>query len=361
VAAVLGCAGGVVAMTRPQKMTQMQQMLQMAHTGHAFMQAVTARALLDTTHSISVNLGFTFAPEGVDPNAMSMKAYLQPEGADADKHADGTTKGQILITFKAQAGKAAVLKEQFEEAFTKAKEHFAESEAGPPVPPAMLDAFKVLHTEGSDKVDLQLMIPMNAPKGDEEKLKDGMAAKPTLTFGLSLGRDFGEIVENSHGCPTTLPAGFKVSATTKLAVAVIDTLEDTVLKEMRTSSGDPVLSAAPMRDIKAMIAQAEALEAFSSFSSNTTVRYNTEAIEAATCDAEESEKTKKQHQRAKEMAPHMLRSVLGGASVKAMAGLSEYTDSLHSIRYLGLPSGYEFLVEFTNFKLTPVITELLGR
>jgi len=221
----------------------------------------------------------------------------------------------------------------------------------------MLDAFKVLHTDGSDKVDLQLMIPMmNAPKGDEEKLKDGMAAKPTLTFGLSLGRDFGEIVENSHGCPITLPAGFKVSATTKLAVAVIDTLEDTVLKGMRTSSGEDV-----MRKIKQKIAQAEALEAFSSFSSNTTVRYNTEAIEAATCDPEESKELKKQHQEIKEMAPHMLRHVLGGASVEAMAGLSEYTDSLHSIRYLGLPSGYEFLVEFKNFKLTPVITELLGR
>merc|ERR1711957_1077328 len=185
-----------------------------------------------------------------------MKAYLQPEGADTDKNADGTTKGQILITFKAQAGNAAVLKEQFEEVFTKAKEHLGEEENDGGGPPAeMLDAFKVLHTEGSDKVDLQLTIPMNAPKGDEEKLKEGMAAKPTLTFGLSLGRDFGEIVENSHGCPTTLPAGFKVSATTKLAVAVIDTLEDTVLKEMRTSSGEDVM----MREIKQMIAQAEAL------------------------------------------------------------------------------------------------------
>jgi len=348
VAAVLGCVGGVVAMTRPQELTPMQQMQQMAHTGHAFMQAVALRALADTGHSISVDLGMTFAPEGEEPNAMSMKAYLQPAKEEGKKSA------AVIVTFKAKEGKGGDLKTQFEKALTAAKDHVGSEEGGNEEAAAMLDLVAVSNEE--DKVHLRITPPLpEVPEEDKKTLEEGMQAKPTLELELSTGRDFQQMVDNIHGCQATLPGGFKISATTKLAAAIVSTVED-----MGAQLG--AHQSMEIHQAKKML-ESHAFAAFSSVSSQSTVRYNPEKLEAAACPQSEEEKehNKNHIESMKGMMPRLLGHTLGAGTVKELAGLSEHADSLHSIRVVGtLPDGYELHAEFKDFKLTPVITELLA-
>lgn len=352
VAAVLGCVGGVVAMTRPQELTPMQQMQQMAHTGHAFMQAVALRALADNGHSTSVDLGMTFAPEGEEPNAMSMKAYLQPAKEEGKKSA------AVIVTFKAKEGSGEDLKTQFEKALTAAKEHVGSAEGGGEEAAAVFDLVAVSNEE--DKVHLRITPPgplPEVPEEDKKTLEEGMQAKPTLELELSTGRDFQQMVDNIHGCEATLPGGIKISATTKLATAIVSTVEDMGAQLGARQHGREIHQA------KMMLKEAEAVAAFSSFSSQSTVRYNPEKLEAAACPQSEEEKEhkKKQIEFMKGMMPHLLGHNLGAGTVKELAGLSEHADSLHSIRVVGaLPDGYELHAEFKDVKLTPVITELLA-
>jgi len=253
-----------------------QQMQQMAHTGHAFMQAVALRALADTTNSISIDLGLTFAPEGEEPNAMSMKAYLQPAKTEDEKSA------AVIVSFKAKEGSGDGLKTQFEKALTAAKEHIGAGEGGKDAA-AMFDMVDVSNEE--DKVHLRITPPFPpVPKEDQKMLEEGMQAKPTLELELSIGRDFQQMVDNIHGCEATLPGGFKISAATKLAAAIVSTVEDMGQELGAHQHGREI------HEVKKMVARAEALGHISSVSSQSTIRYNSEKLEAAACPQSEENK-----------------------------------------------------------------------
>merc|ERR1711920_262372 len=104
----------------------------------------------------------------------------------------------------------------------------------------------------------------------------------------------------------------------------------------------------------------QVFEAFSSFSSKRDIRYNTEKLEAAVCDAEESQEHKEQIEYMKMALPHMLAPQIGEETVRTLAGLKDHAAHLHSIRLAGgLPKDYEIYMEFENFHLTPVIAEFL--
>merc|ERR1711948_165098 len=104
----------------------------------------------------------------------------------------------------------------------------------------------------------------------------------------------------------------------------------------------------------------QALLAFSSFSTHSVLRYNKQKLEAAVCDAKESQQHKEMIEQMKAALPHMLAPVIGEETVKALAGLKDHASHLHSIRFAGgLPADYEVYMEFDNFHLTPVIAEFL--
>merc|ERR1711972_1230905 len=115
------------------------------------------------------------------------------------------------------------------------------------------------------------------------------------------------------------------------------------------------------RQARLVMKRVEAVQAaFSSFSSHSDIRYKTEKLEAAVCDEEESEEHKQQVEMMKVMLPHQLAPVVGEETVRTAAGLKDYADHLHSIRFVGgLPGDYEIYAEFKNFHLTPVISEFL--
>merc|ERR1711994_657582 len=86
-----------------------------------------------------------------------------------------------------------------------------------------------------------------------------------------------------------------------------------------------------------MVQEMKALEAFSSVSSKSEIRYDTAKLEDAVCDAEESKEHKEQVEQMKAMLPHMLVPQIGEQTVRAAAGLTEYADHLHSIEIGGFP------------------------
>merc|ERR1711972_1021084 len=219
----------------------------------------------------------------------------------------------------------------------------------------MFDMFDIA-TDGddSDKVRITVSPPGPPedmmPEEDQEKLEEGMAAKPTLKISVYTGRDFQQMVDNIHGCFATLAGGLNITASTTLAKALMDVINDQAVM-------DPSVSG-PQAE---MIAQGMmTFQAFSSFSSHSDIRYKTEKLEAAVCDEEESEEHKQQVEMMKVMLPHQLAPLVGEETVRTAAGLKDYTAHLHSIRFAGeLPGDYEIYMEFGNFHLTPVISEFL--
>lgn len=345
VAAALGTVGAVVGMTRPRVLTPVQQMHQMAHMSHSFLQAFVERALSDT-ETLTVDMGLTFAEAGVEPKVMTIEAYLRP----AENTAKNPEKPHITVAFNAKADQGKALKDQFQKVLDTGKEHLNEKSDGAG---AALDMVSVSSHE--DKVYIRITPPpMGVSKKDEKRLTQGMEAKPTLKFSVGTGRDFEQMVANIHTCPSTLPGGFTISASTQLAEALFETLEQVAGKvdagHARTiAQAKEMLGRVDSRGVKP-------LEGISSLSSQSTVRYNKEALEAATCDKSGEGERKEQVEGAK----MMLQQMLPEGTRKAAAGLAEYADSLHFIRFTGfLPDDYELRVDFTNFKLTPVIKEFL--
>lgn len=351
VAAALGSAGAIFGMTRPKSLTTLQKMQQVAHVGHSFMQAVVTRALQDGDEGISVDMGMIFAPTDLETfEGVSAEVYLRPAEDNADPHAS--------VTFQAKEEQGKALADQFQKILDEAKEHMkTENEDNEHLDEmlAPFDMFDISQDdEDSDKVRITFTPPEQPNFGDDQELlEEGMAAKPTLTLMVHTGRTFQEMVDNIHGCMATLEGGINITASTKLAMALLGVMNDMGDQGLH-EVGYPPHAADHMKE------EMMALEALSSISSKSDIRYDTAKLEEAVCDAEESERQKEQIEQFKAMAPHMLVPMIGEQTVRAAAGLSEYADHLHSFRLAGaLPHDYEIYMEFENFHLTPVIAELL--
>merc|ERR1711920_969308 len=145
-------------------------------------------------------------------------------------------------------------------------------------------------------------------------------------------------------------------ASTKLAKALVDTMSD-MGEEVDQMMSHGHHHSEPARETKHGM---QVLSAFSSFTSHSEIRYNKEKLEAAVCNATESQEHKEQIEMIKGALPHMLAPIIGEETVKALAGLKDHASHLHSIRLAGgLPADYEVYMEFENFHLTPVIAEFL--
>jgi len=358
VVAALGTAGAIVGMTRPKSLTSLQKMQQVAHVGHSFMQAVVARALQEGDGGISVHAGMIFAPVGLEEfPGVSAEVYLRPAEEEA-------AEAHVSVTFQAKVDEGEALKEQFQSILDGAKKKMADGPHAEMAP--MLDSFEVAND--IDKVHIIFTPPPPPPPTTEEademwglrkaeqELEKGMAHKPTLRLAVHTQRDFQEMVDNIHTCAPTVPGGVNITAHTKLAKALIDAMSDVgdevdaMMNGGRHHSGPP---GAAKRDAMVM-------QAFSSFSSHSDIRYNTEKLAAAVCDAEESQRNKDNIEMMKGVLPHMLIPMIGEETVKSLAGLKDHASHLHSIRFAGIfPDNYEIYVEFVNFHLTPIISEFL--
>jgi len=353
VAAALGSAGAVFGMTRPKSLTTLQKMQQVAHVGHSFMQAVVTRALQDDGDGIQIDMGMILAPTDLETfEGVSAEVFLRPAEEGVDPHAS--------VTFQAKEEQGKDLADQFQKILDGAKEHFeklyAQGFDNAHETMSEIDMFDVSQdVEDSDKVRITFTPPEQPNFGEEEEnLEAGMAAKPTLTMMVQTGRNFQEMVDNIHGCIATLDGGINITASTKLAMALFEVMNDMVGGMGLRGRGYPHEMAAQM------VQKMKALEAFSSVSSKSDIRYDTAKLEDAVCDAEESEEHKEQVEQMKAILPQMLAPQIGEQTVRAAAGLSEYADHLHSFRLAGvLPKGYEIYMEFENFHLTPVIAEFL--
>merc|ERR1712113_299353 len=147
----------------------------------------------------------------------------------------------------------------------------------------------------------------------------------------------------------TLPGGLNITASTTLAKALMDVIKH-----------QAAMATPPGRQTMMMEKGFAFWEAFSTISSHSEIRYDTEKLEAAVCDEEESEEHKQQVEYMKAVMPHMLVGMVGEETVRTAAGLKDYADHVHSIRFVGgLPGDYEIYAEFKNFHLTPVISEFL--
>merc|ERR1712051_286009 len=107
----------------------------------------------------------------------------------------------------------------------------------------------------------------------------------TLKLIVHHGRNFQEMVDNIHGCIFTLDGGTNITASTKLAKALLDAMNDMEEKEednMGYHHRNP------------MVQKMKALQALSSVTSHSEIRYDTAKLEDAVCDAEESEDHKQQ-------------------------------------------------------------------
>jgi len=275
-------------------------------------------------------VGMTFAPEDMDEgtwNGLSVQASLRPAEEKG-------VKPFVRVTFKAQEGKGEALEEQFKKVLTEARRHFVNKHA-------LFDMVNVsTDDDDSDKVHIAFHPDEHSPVYPEEV----MAAKPSMDISIKTGRDFEEMVDNIHGCEPTLPGGFQISASTKLAKAIIDTVED-------FGASDPRVRR-----------YVHPLAAFSKLSSHTEMRYDTAALEADTCDEDEMKRRFQQVKRFKENAERMLSRRIGVETVKAASELTDFADHLHSVHVGGgLPGDYEIYIEFENFKLTPVIAKFLQR
>jgi len=341
VAAVLGCAGAVVGLTRPQKLTQMQQMLQTAQMSHSFMQAFVERALQDGAEkSMTVDMGLTFAEAGVEPTAMTIEAYLRPAEEPAN-----TPEPHVVIAFNAKADQAEALKDQIQKVLDELKEMME------------LPADLVALTADEEKVYITITPPpMGMSEEDEEGVEQGMEAKPSFKFSLGTGRDFEQMVAHPGACPVTLPGGFKISASTQIAEALFETMEDVAAKAGNRGHVFHI------RQAKKMFGMVEKpLESISSLASHSAIRYNKEALEASpACDATDGEwkMMNQKFQKFKDDVPEMVPKKIS----EALSGLAEHADSFAYIRFASfLPRDYEVHVDFTNFKITPVIKGLLQK
>lgn len=354
VVAALGSAGAIFGMTRPKSLTTLQKMQQVAHVSHSLMQAVVAKALQDEAEGITADAGIIFAPVTLDEfEGVSAQVHLRPAEA---KGADP----KMSVTFQAKDGEGALLKEQFQNILDGAKETMKE---GPYA--QMVDMLKGVEvefpctenddnsTENDDnkvRIHFSPPAPPNLGKKDEKKLEEGMAAKPTLQLAIHTGKDFQEMVDTIHECPVTILGGVNITASTKLAKALVEAMTD---MGTELDDGNHLSGSEAERDV-------HILQAFSSFSSHSEVRYNTEKLVASACKGHEGKEQKEQIEQMKAALPHMLAPVIGEETVKTLAGLKDHVSHLHSIRLAGgLPEDYEIYMEFENFHLTPVIAEFL--
>merc|ERR1712087_552931 len=322
----------------------------MAHVGHSFMQAVVTRALQDDDEGIAVDMGLTFAPVGLeDWKGVSAHAYLRPaEEKGADPH--------VRVTFQAKDDEGETLKEEFQKILDGVKENMEGF-------PEDITIEISTDEDDGDKVRITISPPSEAdgpgmiPEEDETLLEEGIAAKPTFEMEIHTARTFQEIVDNLHGCPATLDGGRKMTASTKLAKAFLDAMADIGEQGLRGM----IPNRRQRREAREYMTRMRALgDAFASFSSHSDTRYDTEKLNAAVCDEEESEQQREVIEQVKGALPHMLPQMIGEETVKTAAGLKDYADPLHSIRFAGgLPEDYEVYIEFDNFHLTPVISELL--
>jgi len=352
VAAALGTVGAVFGMTRPQQLTTLQKMKRVAHVGHSFMQAVVKRALDDEDDGITVDVTDIFAPAGMDEfPGVSAQFYLRPaEDEDAET--------EFRVTFVSKEGAGEDLQTQLQKVIDSAKDHCLNPpEEGPSRRLQeegdcdMFDQIKLEDGEEDGLVDLVLTPPADMLGEEEDKLEEGMAAKPTLELKVQTGRTVDEMVEAMHGCPWTLPGGLSITANTKLATALLNVVDD-----MSEQVLDPHESSA----VKQAMQAKKVFEAFSSFSLQSETRYNPEKFEAAICDNKESKQQKQQIEFIKGALPYLLVPMLGEETVKAAAGLGEFADHVKSIRFSGsLPANYEIYAEFDNFAILPVVSELL--
>merc|ERR1712038_456729 len=343
VAAALGTAGAIFGVTRPKSLTTLQKMQRVAHVGRSFMQAVVTRALQDDDEGISIDMGMVFAAADLEKfEGVSAAVYLRP-AEDEDANSE-----HITVTFQAKEEQGKALADEFQKILDGMKEHLKDAEDAPPV----WDMLEVSQDEDdSDKVLVTFTNPDEPDFGEEtDNLEEGMAAKPTLTLMGHTGRDFQEMVDNIHGCMATLHGGINITASTKLAMALLHAMNDVEEEELHDMG---------YHQSAQMVQETKAFEAFSSFSSHSDIRYDTAKLEDAVCDAEESDAHKEQVEQMKAMLPHMLAGEVGEDTVRAAAGLTEYADHLHSIEIGGLPHNYEIHMEFENFHLTPVISEFL--
>jgi len=330
VAAALGTVGAIFGMTKFQSLTPAQQMQQMTHAGHSFMQAVVARALQETTEDLSVHMGMAFAPKDMDGwNGLSVQAHLRPAEEEAKKPF-------VRVTFMAKEGQGGKLKAGFKKVVREAQ-NFMTGDDGPGLPQEAedgLDALKI--TNDGDKVDITIT-DKDRVFGRPPELD--MEGEPSLELSIKTGRDFQEIVDNIGGCDSTLLGGINVSASSKLAKAIIDTVGD----EFAGIKKNP-------------------LAAFNKLSSTTTIKYDEAKLEAATCDAKDLREDFRNYRQFKRTVKEQAPEVLGPKTVKAASQLKNSADYVHSLHIGGaLPNGYEIYVEFKNFKLTPVIADFLKR
>jgi len=341
VAAALGTVGAVVGMTRPQVLTPVQQMQQMAHMSHSFLQAFVARALQEEK-ALSVDMGLTLAEEGREPNAMTIDAYLRP--GQEDETAKG--KQELVFAFKAKSDLGDSLKGEFDKMKDEGKKLLKDHAQ-------MLEDMVKVSSEG-DIVTIRIDVPPMGNDMQEEAAKGMGAVKPSFKFSIGTGRGFDEMVDKiAEGvCPVTLPGGVKLSVSTQLATALFETMEKAASKAKMHGHAEQI------GKMKAMLGSVEGpMEGISSLSSQTTVGYNKEAMEKSEMCC---------HFPGKEEMSGPMQQVRGGLQklvpppiAKIVEGLAQYSKSLHYIRFTGLPDGYELHVDFVNFKLTPVLKKLL--
>lgn len=331
VAAALGAVGAIFGMTKLQSLTPAQQMQQMTHAGHSFMQAVVARALQETTEDLSVHMGMAFAPKDMDGwNGLSAQAHLRPAEEKAKKPF-------VRVTFMAKEGQGDKLKAAFKKVVREAQS-FMTGDDGPGLPQEAedgLDALKI--TNDGDTVQITTT-DKDKVFGRQPQLD--LEGEPSLELSIRTGRDFQEIVDNIHGCDSTVLGGINVSASSKLAKAIIETVGDEITGKKSMSR----------------------LAAFNKLSSTTTIEYDEAALEAATCDARDLRANFRSYREFKKMVKEQAPGVLGPKTVKAASRLKNSADYVHSLHIGGaLPNDYEIYVEFENFKLTPVIADFLKR
>lgn len=322
VAAALGTVGAIFGMTRPQSLTPVQQMQQMAHASHSFMQAVVARALDDTAGDLSVQMGMIFAPKDLeDWTGLSVHAHLRPAGETPEKPF-------VRVTFMATEGKGQRLKAQLQKTLREAKKYMNRNLRNPQ---EVFDQIELSNDGDLVHVTVQQDIPFNPAEMDIET--------PTMELSLKLGASFQEIVDNSHGCDFTLLGGVNVNGSTQLAKAIMDTVGD---------------------ELGPLPPAAGALAAFDKIASNSVIKYDEAALEKATCNAKDLRQDFRSFKRMKRQVRDQAPNVLGPNTVKEATKLKRFADHVHSLHVGGvLPNNYEIYAEFENFELTPVIADFL--
>lgn len=319
----IGAAVGVLA--RPAEITPFERASVMAKD---FMRGFAQRKLSAIEGAFACDATFRWVDEQVEdavedlPGAMTAHAKLEQRETQ-HPHL------QVRANFKAKEGMADDLKGAFDKLKEAGLEHMKRMN-GPQFAHAMGHMLTIDTTEDG------VQIIVKGPPPDEEmvkKFEEGLGeGTPSMSARIAVGRGLEDILGHLDESPFVMFNGLMVSVHTSVAKKLIAGVE-----EMAEGQGE---MSHEMRD------KLKYLEAISFSSEETTIKYRRDELNEYT-----------QGEALREAPKIALPPFLADP----LKGLKDYADGLTEVDVIGFPGKWGLNVAFTNFHLTPVLANMIGK